>query len=58
MTTNSNQQNRSDSNSFNEKDSLSDSVRILSDLTRRDIEKSYNIDSQKDLKAIRKFLKN
>ena len=51
MTTNSNQQNRSDSNSFNEKDSLSDSVRILSDLTRRDIEKSYNIDNTSSTEA-------
>ena len=32
-------------NQINKKDSLIDSVRILSDITRRDIEKSYNIDS-------------
>ena len=32
-------------NQTNEKDSLVDSVRILSDITRRDIENSYNIDS-------------
>ena len=32
-------------NQTNEKDSLVDSVRILSEITRRDIEKSYNIDS-------------
>ena len=29
----------------NQKDSLIDSVRILSDITRRDIEKSYNIEN-------------
>jgi len=32
-------------NQTNKDDSLVDSVRILSDITRRDIEKSYNIDS-------------
>ena len=32
-------------NQTNEKVSLFDSVRILSEITRRDIEKSYNIDS-------------
>ena len=31
-------------NQTNEKDSLVDSVRILSEITRRDIEKSYNIE--------------
>ena len=32
-------------NYADEKDSLIDSVRILSDITHRDIEKSFNIDS-------------
>ncbi len=32
-------------NLVSKKNSLVDSVRILSDITRRDIEKSYNIDS-------------
>ena len=32
-------------NQTNEKNSLVGSVRILSEITRRDIEKSYNIDS-------------
>jgi len=32
-------------NQTTEKDSLVDSVKILSEITRRDIEKSYNIDS-------------
>ena len=32
-------------NQTNEKNSLGESVRILSEITRRDIEKSYNIDS-------------
>tara|TARA_B100002003_G_C13619117_1_gene317723 strand:+ start:167 stop:364 length:198 start_codon:yes stop_codon:yes gene_type:complete len=32
-------------NQTNEKDSLVDSVRILSEITRRDIEKSYNIEN-------------
>ena len=32
-------------NQTNEGDSLVDSIRILSDITRRDIEKSFNIDS-------------
>ena len=44
MTTPVNQNNRLEDRN-NKKNSLVDSVRILSDITRRDIEKSYNIDS-------------
>ena len=44
MTVPANQNNQLD-NQTNQKDSLVDSVRILSDITRRDIEKSYNIDN-------------
>ena len=38
-------------NQTNKDDSLVDSVRILSDITRRDIEKSYNIDSTNGTEA-------
>ena len=51
MTTKTNQQFRSKNNKFKEKDSLVDSVRILSDLTRRDIEKSYNIHNTNSTEA-------
>ena len=44
MATPANQNTRSD-NQMDQKDSLLDSVRILSDITRKDIEKSYNFDS-------------
>ena len=38
-------------NQINKEDSLVDTVRILSDITRRDIEKSYNIDSTNGTEA-------
>ena len=38
-------------NQTNNEDSLVDTVRILSDITRRDIEKSYNIDSTNGTEA-------
>ena len=38
-------------NQTNKDDSLVDSVKILSDITRRDIEKSYNIDSTNGTEA-------
>ncbi len=38
-------------NQINKDDSLVDSVRILSDITRRDIEKSYNINSTNGTEA-------
>ena len=44
MTKITNQNNRKD-NQANKQSSCIDSVRILSDLTRRDFEKSYNIDN-------------
>ena len=44
MTTPSNQINISE-NQNNNNDSMVDSVRILSDITQRDIEKSYNLDT-------------
>ena len=44
MTAQSNRQMRDINTSSNE-NSLVDSVRILSDITRRDIEKSYNINN-------------
>ena len=50
MTTLTNQQTRS-TNSSKQKDSLVDSVRILSDFTRRDIEKSYSINETQGTEA-------
>ena len=44
-------QNTRPENQTNEEDSLVDTVRILSDITRRDIEKSYNIDSTNGTEA-------
>ena len=38
-------------NQINKEYSLVDTVRILSDITRRDIEKSYNIDSTNGTEA-------
>jgi hypothetical protein len=35
----------------NNRDSMVDSVRILSDITRRDIEKSYNLDTIRGTEA-------
>ena len=51
MTIKTNQQIRTENNKFNENDSLVDSVRILSDLTRKDIEKSYNIHNTNNTEA-------
>ena len=38
-------------NQTNNNDSMVDSVRILSDITRRDIEKSYNLDTIRGTEA-------
>ena len=38
-------------NQANNEDSMVDSVRILSDITRRDIEKSYNLDTIRGTEA-------
>ena len=50
MATPSNQKNFIE-NQVNSKDSMVDSVRILSDITRRDIEKSYNLDTIRGTEA-------
>lgn len=50
MATPSNQTNLIE-NQINSKDSMVDSVRILSDITRRDIEKSYNLDTIRGTEA-------
>ena len=50
MTSSSNQTNIIE-NQVNSKDSMVDSVRILSDFTRRDIEKSYNLDTIRGTEA-------
>ena len=50
MTTLTNNQTKAN-NSSKQKDSLLDSVRILSDITRRDIEKSYNINETQGTEA-------
>ena len=50
MATPSNQTNIIE-NQVNSKDSMVDSVRILSDITRRDIEKSYNLDTIRGTEA-------
>ena len=43
--------NRHPNNIMIKKDSLFDSVRILADITRRDIEKSYNINDTQGTEA-------
>ena len=50
MATPSNQTNIIE-NQINSNDSMVDSVRILSDITRRDIEKSYNLDTIRGTEA-------
>ena len=50
MTTPSNQRSIIE-NRVNSNDSMVDSVRILSDITRRDIEKSYNLDTIRGTEA-------
>ena len=50
MTTPYNQINISE-NQNNNNDSMVDSVRILSDITQRDIEKSYNLDTIRGTEA-------
>ena len=50
MTTPSNQTNMIQGK-LNSNDSMVDSVRILSDITRRDIEKSYNLDTIRGTEA-------
>ena len=49
MTTPSNQLNINDNQ--NNKESMIDSVKILSEFTRKDIEKSYNLDTIKGTEA-------
>ena len=44
-------QNNKLNNQLNKQDTLVDNIRILSDITRRDIEKSYNIDSTNGTEA-------
>ena len=50
MATSSNQTNIIE-NQVNSNDSMVDSVRILSNITRRDIEKSYNLDTIRGTEA-------
>jgi len=50
MTTSSNQMNITDNKSNND-NSMVDSVKILSEFTRKDIEKSYNLDTIKGTEA-------
>ena len=50
MTTSINQMNFTDNNSNND-NSMVDSVKILSEFTRKDIEKSYNLDTIKGTEA-------
>jgi len=50
MATPSNQINTIE-NQVNNNDSMVDSLRILSDITRRDIEKSYNLDTIRGTEA-------
>ena len=50
MTTPSNQMNISETSSKTN-ESMVDSVKILSDMTRRDIEKSYNLDTIRGTEA-------
>ena len=50
MTASSNQVNISE-NQNNNNESMVDSVKILSDITRRDIEKSYNLDTIRGTEA-------
>jgi len=49
MTTPSNQVNITEE--INKEDSMVDSVKILTDITRRDIEKSYNLDTIRGTEA-------
>ena len=50
MTTSSNQMNITDNKSNND-NSMVDSVKVLSEFTRKDIEKSYNLDTIKGTEA-------
>ena len=50
MTTPSNQVNLTEER-INKSESMVDSVKILSDITRRDIEKSYNLDTIRGTEA-------
>jgi hypothetical protein len=50
MTASSNQVNISE-NQNNNNESMVDSVKILSDITRKDIEKSYNLDTIRGTEA-------
>ena len=50
MTTSANQMNIADNESNND-NSMVDSVKVLSEFTRKDIEKSYNLDTVKGTEA-------
>ena len=50
MTTSANQMNITDNESIND-NSMVDSVKVLSEFTRKDIEKSYNLDTVKGTEA-------
>jgi len=50
MTTSANQMNITDNESNND-NSMVDSVKVLSEFTRKDIEKSYNLDTIKGTEA-------
>ena len=50
MTTSANQMNITDNESNND-NSMVDSVKVLSEFTRKDIEKSYNLDTVKGTEA-------
>tara|TARA_B110000263_G_scaffold61234_1_gene52638 strand:- start:131 stop:328 length:198 start_codon:yes stop_codon:yes gene_type:complete len=50
MTTSANQMNITDNKSNND-NSMVDSVKVLSEFTRKDIEKSYNLDTIKGTEA-------
>ena len=50
MTTSTNQTNITDNN-LNNDNSMVDSVKVLSEFTRKDIEKSYNLDTIKGTEA-------
>ena len=51
MTTPASQNTRLDNRTTNKQNSLVDGIRILSDITRRDIEKSYNINETQGTEA-------
>ena len=48
MTTNYNKQHHLINKNFKSENSLVDPIKVLTELTRKDIERSYNIDESKD----------